>query len=59
MVITVSVVVASGIVVLVLIRQRVQRILPAVAVGLFGYSLASTHLAPLINSTLADLAHLL
>jgi hypothetical protein len=59
MLLHVSLVVASGGVVIVLVRTRVQRIWPGTAVALFGYSLASTHLAPAINHGLTALASFL
>lgn len=54
----ISLVIGSGVVVIVLLQTRLQRILPGLAVALFGYALASTPLAPAINHGLSALAHL-
>ncbi|MFE6946081.1 hypothetical protein [Streptomyces chartreusis] len=59
MALTVSLVVFAGIVVLILIRTGYLRIWPALAASLFGFTLASTGLAPAITNGISSLAGML
>ncbi|MFG2394605.1 hypothetical protein ACIP46_35870 [Streptomyces lavendulae] len=56
MALTVSLVVFAGILVVVLVRTGYLRLWPALAAVLFGFSLASTGIAPAINSTIGGIA---
>ncbi|MFE2512644.1 hypothetical protein ACFXC9_30115, partial [Streptomyces naganishii] len=56
---TVSLVVFAGIVVLILIRTGYLRIWPALAAALFGFTLASTGIAPAITSGISSIAGML
>ncbi|GHB67988.1 hypothetical protein GCM10010377_68630 [Streptomyces viridiviolaceus] len=52
MVLSISLTLLTGIVVFLLVRSGHQRILPGVACALFGFSLASTDIAPGITSAI-------
>ncbi|MEV7683228.1 hypothetical protein AB0O64_32505 [Streptomyces sp. NPDC088341] len=54
MALTVSLVVLAGIAVLILLRTGYLRIWPALAAALFGFTLASTGIAPLISNTISS-----
>ncbi|KFG06960.1 hypothetical protein [Streptomyces scabiei] len=56
MALTVSLVVFAGIVVLILLRTGYLRIWPALAAVLFGFTLASTGIAPTLTKGISDLA---
>lgn len=59
MAVSLSVVVLLAIVVFFLLRNGAMRLLPALAVAAFGYSLASTGLAGPLNTCAATLTHLI
>ncbi|MDX3523711.1 hypothetical protein [Streptomyces scabiei] len=59
MALTVSLVVLAGIAVLILLRTGYLRIWPALAAVLFGFTLASTGIAPAITSGISSLAGML
>jgi len=56
---TVSLVLLAGIIVLVLLRTGYLRLWPALAAALFGFTLASTGLAPAITSGIGSIAGML
>ncbi|MET9694304.1 hypothetical protein ABZY81_38795 [Streptomyces sp. NPDC006514] len=56
MALTVSLVVFAGILVVVLVRTGYLRLWPALAAVLFGFSLASTGIAPAINNAIRGVA---
>ncbi|CUW33315.1 hypothetical protein [Streptomyces reticuli] len=56
MALTVSLVVFAGIIVVVLLRTGYLRLWPALAASLFGFTLASTGIAPAINSVISSVA---
>ncbi|UDM05566.1 hypothetical protein [Streptomyces longhuiensis] len=56
MALTVSLFVLAGIVVLVLLRTGYLRLGPALAAALFGFTLASTGLAPAITTGISNVA---
>ncbi|MEU9157972.1 hypothetical protein AB0N17_41335 [Streptomyces sp. NPDC051133] len=56
MALTVSLVVFAGIIVVVLLRTGYLRLWPALAAVLFGFTLASTGVAPAINSGISSVA---
>lgn len=56
MALTVSLVVFAGIIVVVLLRTGYLRLWPALAAVLFGFTLASTGVAPAINSAISSVA---
>ncbi|MFD5814745.1 hypothetical protein [Streptomyces sp. NPDC127038] len=58
MVLTVSAAVLLAVVVIVLMKGGYVRFGSMLACTLFGFTLASTGLAPLINSTLTSFAHI-
>ncbi|MFF4787853.1 hypothetical protein ACFY3E_41875 [Streptomyces griseorubiginosus] len=59
MALTVSLVVFAGIVVLILLRTGYLRIWPALAAALFGFTLASSGVAPAITSGISSIAGML
>ena len=59
MALTVSLVVLAGIAVLILLRTGYLRIWPALAAALFGFTLASTGIAPAINDGISSIARML
>ncbi|MFE7854414.1 hypothetical protein [Streptomyces sp. NPDC057403] len=59
MALTLSLVVFAGIVVLILLRTGYLRIWPALAAALFGFTLASTGVAPAITSGISSIAGML
>ncbi|MEU3520649.1 MULTISPECIES: hypothetical protein [Streptomyces] len=56
MALTVSLVVFAGILVVVLLRTGYLRLWPALAAALFGFTLASTGVAPAITSAISSVA---
>ncbi|MFE9770032.1 hypothetical protein ACFYPC_36830 [Streptomyces sp. NPDC005808] len=56
MALTVSLVVLAGIVVLILLRTGYLRLWPALAAVLFGFTLASTGIAPTITNGISNAA---
>ncbi|MGK5628415.1 hypothetical protein [Streptomyces sp. URMC 123] len=56
MALTVSLVVLAGIAVLILLRTGYLRIWPALAAVLFGFTLASTGIAPAISGAISSVA---
>ncbi|WP_310727922.1 hypothetical protein [Streptomyces sp. N2A] len=56
MALTVSLVLFAGITVLVLLRTGYLRLWPALAAALFGFTLASTGVAPAITSAISNVA---
>ncbi|NUK28089.1 hypothetical protein [Streptomyces lunaelactis] len=54
MALSISLVVLLGIIVFVLVRTGYQRIMPGIAVCLFGFCLASTGIAPTITSAVSS-----
>ncbi|MEU2770503.1 hypothetical protein ABZ628_27740 [Streptomyces diastaticus] len=56
MALTVSLVVFAGIIVLLLLRAGYLRLWPAFAAALFGFTLASTGIAPAITSGISSVA---
>ncbi|MGW7821902.1 hypothetical protein ACWGLF_28130 [Streptomyces puniciscabiei] len=56
MALTVSLVVFAGILVVVLLRTGYLRLWPALAAILFGFTLASTGIAPAINNAISSVA---
>ncbi|MGG7568970.1 hypothetical protein [Streptomyces sirii] len=56
MALTVSLVILAGIVVLVLLRTGYLRLWPGLAAVLFGFTLASTGIAPAINNAISSVA---
>ncbi|MEV5242632.1 hypothetical protein AB0K89_26525 [Streptomyces cinnamoneus] len=56
MVLSISMVLLLGIIVVILVRTGYQRIMPGIAVLLFGFFLASTGVAPTINSAVSSVA---
>ncbi|GGP90124.1 hypothetical protein [Streptomyces melanogenes] len=54
MALTVSLVLFAGVIVLVLLRTGYLRLWPALAAVLFGFTLASTGMAPAITSTISS-----
>lgn len=56
MALTVSLVVFTGIVVLILLRTGYLRLWPALAAVLFGFTLASTGIAPTITNGISSVA---
>jgi hypothetical protein len=52
---SISLVVLLGIIVFVLVRTGYQRIMPGIAVCLFGFFLASTGIAPTITGAVSSL----
>ncbi|MER6320087.1 hypothetical protein ABT237_41035, partial [Streptomyces sp. NPDC001581] len=56
MALTVSLVFFAGILVVVLLRTGYLRLWPALAAVLFGFSLASTGIAPAINNGISNIA---
>ncbi|MFK4070515.1 hypothetical protein [Streptomyces sp. NPDC029674] len=59
MALTVSLVVLAGIAVLILLRTGYLRIGPAFAAALFGFTLASTGIAPAINNAISSITGML
>ncbi|MCZ0204703.1 hypothetical protein OZK63_04655 [Streptomyces sp. UMAF16] len=59
MALTVSLVVLAGITVLVLLRTGYLRLWPALAAALFGFTLASTGIAPAITGAINSVAGML
>ncbi|MGW7410056.1 hypothetical protein ACWGI9_41315 [Streptomyces sp. NPDC054833] len=59
MALTVSLVVFAGIVVLILLRTGYLRLWPALAAALFGFTLASTGVAPAITSGIRSIVGML
>ncbi|MFF7986995.1 hypothetical protein ACFZDK_49315 [Streptomyces sp. NPDC007901] len=59
MALTVSLVVLAGVAVLILLRTGYLRIWPALAAGLFGFTLASTGIAPAITNAISSIAGML
>ncbi|MFI9311364.1 hypothetical protein [Streptomyces triculaminicus] len=59
MALTVSLVLLAGIAVLILLRTGYLRIWPALAAVLFGFTLASTGIAPAITSGISSIAGML
>ncbi|MFE4055567.1 hypothetical protein ACFXP3_04520 [Streptomyces sp. NPDC059096] len=55
MALSISLVVLLGIVVVILVRTGYQRIMPGIAVLLFGFLLAGTGIAPTITSAVSSL----
>ncbi|MBK3384628.1 hypothetical protein ACH4TS_31280 [Streptomyces albidoflavus] len=55
MALSLSLVVLLGIIVFVLVRTGYQRIMPGIAVCLFGFFLASTGIAPTITGAVSSL----
>ncbi|WP_331759883.1 hypothetical protein [Streptomyces anulatus] len=55
MALSISLVVLLGIIVVILVRTGYQRILPGTAVLLFGFFLAGTGIAPMVNSAVSSL----
>ncbi|MFH8873144.1 hypothetical protein [Streptomyces griseus] len=55
MALSISLVVLLGIIVLILVRTGYQRVLPGIAVCLFGFFLAGTGIAPTVNSAISSL----
>ncbi|MFD7135173.1 hypothetical protein [Streptomyces sp. NPDC059894] len=55
MALSISLVVLLGIIVFVLVRTGYQRIMPGIAVCLFGFFLASTGIAPTITGAVSSL----
>ena len=56
MALTVSLFVFAGIIVLILLRTGYLRLWPALAAALFGFTLASTGIAPVITSGISNVA---
>lgn len=54
MALSISLVLLLGIIVVILVRTGYQRIMPGIAVCLFGFFLASTGIAPTITSTVSS-----
>nr|WP_202435793.1 hypothetical protein [Streptomyces sp. SID7834] len=52
---SISLVILLGIIVFVLVRTGYQRIMPGIAVCLFGFFLASTGIAPTITGAVSSL----
>ncbi|MEV5921930.1 hypothetical protein AB0N42_30185 [Streptomyces pseudogriseolus] len=55
MALSISLVLLLGIIVVILVRTGYQRIMPGIAVCLFGFFLASTGIAPIITSAVSSL----
>ncbi|MEV5672823.1 hypothetical protein AB0L28_29125 [Streptomyces sp. NPDC052503] len=55
MALSISLVILLGIIVFVLVRTGYQRIMPGIAVCLFGFFLASTGIAPTITGAVSSL----
>ncbi|MBV1957259.1 hypothetical protein ACFT43_23125 [Streptomyces albidoflavus] len=55
MALSISLVVLLGILVVILVRTGYQRIMPGIAVCLFGFFLASTGIAPTITGAVSSL----
>ncbi|MFF9336933.1 MULTISPECIES: hypothetical protein [Streptomyces] len=55
MALSISLVLLLGIIVVILVRTGYQRIMPGIAVCLFGFFLASTGIAPTITNAVASL----
>ncbi|MGW6876209.1 hypothetical protein [Streptomyces xanthophaeus] len=56
MALTISLVCFAGVLVVVLVRTGYLRLWPALAAVLFGFSLASTGIAPAINGAISNVA---
>ncbi|MFE2609447.1 hypothetical protein ACFXDI_40365 [Streptomyces mirabilis] len=54
MALSISVVLLLGVIVFILVRTGYQRIMPGIAVLLFGFFLASTGIAPTITSAVSS-----
>ncbi|MFF4934263.1 hypothetical protein ACFY2H_36025 [Streptomyces griseofuscus] len=59
MALTISLVVLAGITVLILLRTGYLRLWPALAAVLFGFTLASTGIAPAVTSFISSIAGML